>query len=226
MRIVLVDDEEIVVKGLSMVIRESGHDWQVVGTAANGLEGIKVIQECKPDIVISDIRMPDMDGLEMIKLLLNEFPDMISIVFSGYGEFNYAKTAVDLGIFSYILKPVDYENIIETLQKANDLFEKRRKEREEFSKLKAQIKESIPILREKFLSDLMHDIIYVSANHLSWFKLLEMNFMSAAVVSVRIDDLEGSKFGSAEEDKYLAMFALRNIFGSMRRVLQRLSFDK
>lgn len=113
-RIVVVEDESLVRKGLVMTTPWEALDCQVVGEAENGAEGIELIKKLKPDLVITDIKMPVMDGIEMVRLLKNEF-DCEFLVISGYSEFEYAKQAVKLGVKDYLLKPIDDEELQEAI---------------------------------------------------------------------------------------------------------------
>ncbi|MEH7250806.1 response regulator [Neobacillus niacini] len=105
LKAVIFDDEYIVLKGLKMI------DWskygiEVVGTAMNGIEALEVFQTHRPDIVFSDIRMPGLDGLQVIERILEDKPDTICIVFSGFNEFQYVKRAIKLGVTDYLEKPI------------------------------------------------------------------------------------------------------------------------
>ncbi len=112
-KLVIVDDEAIVIQGLTAIIGKLGIDVTVVGSANNGVEGGQVIRQTRPDIVITDIRMPAMDGLSMIEAVHDEFPDISFVVISGYTDFAYAKRAITLGVMDYIDKPITIEKVSE-----------------------------------------------------------------------------------------------------------------
>ncbi len=105
-RIVVVEDESLVRKGLVMTTPWENIECQVVGEAENGVDGLELIKKVKPDLVITDIKMPVMGGIEMIRALKEEM-DLEFLVISGYSEFEYAKQAVKLGVRDYLLKPID-----------------------------------------------------------------------------------------------------------------------
>lgn len=117
-RVVVVDDEYIVVAGIKAMIAREKMDFEVVGFAYDGIEGLKVILEEKPDLVISDIRMPGMDGLSLIEEAREYTPDTIFVVLSGYQEFEYARRALQLGVKGYIDKPITMEKVRETMEMA------------------------------------------------------------------------------------------------------------
>ncbi|HEY9575601.1 MAG TPA: response regulator [Lachnospiraceae bacterium] len=104
--IVIVEDEFRIREGLGKLINRLNLGFQVVGEAENGIEGLKMIQDLRPDLVITDIRMPKMDGLEMIEKTRQMRIDNIFVILSGYEEFSYAQKAISLGVREYLLKPV------------------------------------------------------------------------------------------------------------------------
>ena len=115
-RVVLIDDENIIVEGLRRVIKWADYNCQVVGTACDGNEGAELIRSLKPDILFTDIRMPGMDGLAMVAALRSEFPDMQVSVLTGYRDFAYAQEAIRLGVTRFLLKPSKMDEIKEALQ--------------------------------------------------------------------------------------------------------------
>ncbi|OXM84573.1 helix-turn-helix domain-containing protein [Paenibacillus rigui] len=111
MRLVLVDDEKGIVDGLKIMISRYIPECEIVGAAYNGLEGFKLIQKLQPDIVITDIRMPQSDGLDMIKMLKDAGTKTKFILLSGYADFEYARRGIQLGVQFYINKPVEEEEL-------------------------------------------------------------------------------------------------------------------
>lgn len=112
LKVVLIDDEQLVIEGLLEMIDWHGHGYKIAGIANDGLSGYELINEVMPDLVITDIRMPELDGLEMIERCRKQIKkDIRFLVLSGYNEFSYIKAAMDLKSLSYILKPIDPEEI-------------------------------------------------------------------------------------------------------------------
>lgn len=114
MRIVIVEDEVKIREGMGKLI-ESQTDHMVLGEAADGEEGLEMILRFKPDLVITDIRMPKMDGLEMIRELYSRKVPVHTVILSGYSEFEYAKRAIQYGVDDYLLKPLAADDIQEML---------------------------------------------------------------------------------------------------------------
>ena len=116
-RILIVDDEEIEREGMAQFIPWNEFGVELVGTAKNGAEGLEKIQILEPDIVLTDIKMPVMDGIELIRRGRELFPNVEWIVLSGYGEYEFTSRAMEQGIRYYLLKPCDEEQIGEVLAK-------------------------------------------------------------------------------------------------------------
>lgn len=126
LRIMVVDDEPIILKGIKSIIKRRAQDYVVAGEAKSLEEAVNTALACRPDVIITDIRMPDGTGLEMIERLLDKLPDTKYVVLSGYGEFEYAQEALRLGVSDYILKPVNSREIYSVLEKMTALFQEKR----------------------------------------------------------------------------------------------------
>ena len=123
-KVAIIDDEPLIVEGLSKTMAWEKWNCQVAGTAGDGKAGMDLIREIRPDIVITDICMPKMDGLKMIAGLKSEFPDMQLIILTGYREFEYARQAISLGVSRFLLKPSkmnELEEAVDTVTKKLDL---------------------------------------------------------------------------------------------------------
>lgn len=114
-RVLLVDDEHIILKGLMRVIAWDEYGCEVVGTACDGKEGIAMIEKLKPHILLTDIRMPNMDGLKMLAAIKSTYPHMQITVLTAFREFEYAQKAITLGVSRYLLKPSRMDELKEAL---------------------------------------------------------------------------------------------------------------
>ena len=122
-KVAIIDDEPLIVEGLSKTMAWGNWNCQVIGTAGDGKEGMELIRENRPDIVITDICMPKMDGLKLSAGLKWEFPDMQIIILTGYREFEYARQAIELGVSRFLLKPSkmnDLEEAVDTVTRRLD----------------------------------------------------------------------------------------------------------
>lgn len=116
MKIVVVEDEAPIRNGLKGILPRLNPDYEVVGTAVDGEEGLKVIGELRPDLVILDIRMPKLDGLSMLGQLREQGSTCRAVVLTAYSDFSYAKQAIELGIDNYLLKPIKIPELEKTLE--------------------------------------------------------------------------------------------------------------
>jgi YesN/AraC family two-component response regulator len=120
--VVVAEDEPLLLENLIEKIENSGTDFHVVGSAPTGIQAYDLVEECSPDLLITDIRMPVMDGLELISKVRNSFPGLNCIIVSGYSDFEYAKTALHYQVKEYLLKPVDPEELTAVLNRIRSEF--------------------------------------------------------------------------------------------------------
>lgn len=121
-KILIAEDEELIRKGLIYSINWGELNCNVIAEASNGEEGINKIKEFQPDIVIADINMPIINGIDMIKSTVEYF-NYSAIIISGYNEFDYAKQAIRYGVSEYLLKPLDHKELIDAIRRAIEQIE-------------------------------------------------------------------------------------------------------
>lgn len=136
LKVLIVDDEPLICRGLRAMIPWQQLDLELSGTASNGEEAFRIIRETKPDLVITDIRMPVMDGLELIANCSKAKLSLHFILLTGYKEFEYAKKAMYYGVKQYILKPTDPELLQKALEEESREILSEQKERQENSRLR------------------------------------------------------------------------------------------
>ena len=143
MKVIIVDDEKMIREGLKAIMPWQEMGYEVVATAANGREGVEKYSEYQPDLMIVDIRMPGMDGLELIESVRKLGGSTRFLILSGYADFEYAKRAIKLQTDGYLLKPVDEDELQQHLLKLRDLLEAEAAER-----LRAAPKDRDQLFRE------------------------------------------------------------------------------
>lgn len=126
MKLFLVEDEVIALQSLQRKIEDLDEDYEIVGTASNGLAALSSIPVARPDVVLTDIRMPDMDGITLVEKLRERGSPVLPVIISGYQEFEYAKQAVRLGVSDYLLKPVNPEELAACLTKCAQRLKRQR----------------------------------------------------------------------------------------------------
>ncbi len=153
--VLLVDDEEEVIQ---IIMEKTGWEnmgFQVIGYAHNGVEALEIAEENQPDVVLTDIKMPYMDGLTMSRLLKEKYPNIRIIIFSGFDEFEYAKEAISIEVEQYLLKPVKAEEIEKVFLRIRKELDQEWDERRNIDKLQEYYMESLPILQENFYTMLI-----------------------------------------------------------------------
>lgn len=122
LKIFLAEDEIVMREGIRNNIAWQEEGFEFVGEASDGELAYPMIQKLKPDILITDIRMPFMDGLELSRIVKQELPDTSILILSGYGEFDYAKEAISIGVEDYLLKPVTSAQLLEAIRRIAEKF--------------------------------------------------------------------------------------------------------
>ena len=154
-RIILVDDEEEVRKGIIRKIDWAAAGFQVVGDAENGEDALEKIENLEPDVVLTDIRMPYIDGLVLTEKIRQKYPSIKVLIFSGYDDFEYAKRAIKLNVTEYILKPVNVEELTLILKRIKHNLDEEIEQKRNVNLLRESYKNSLPIIREHFLNDVV-----------------------------------------------------------------------
>lgn len=154
--IILVDDEEEVRKSIIKKIEWQAAGFHVVGDAENGEDAMEKIEMLEPDVVLTDIRMPYMDGLQLAEKVRQRYPSMKVVIFSGYDDFEYAQRAIKLNVSEYILKPVNVEELTSILKRIKENLDFEIEEKRNLSRLRDKYRKSLPIIREQFFNELVH----------------------------------------------------------------------
>ena len=164
----------------------------VVGDAENGVEALEKIENLNPDLVFTDIRMPYMDGLELINEINERYPLIKSIIFSGFDDFDYAKEAIRMGVIEYVLKPVSAIELTEILRKVHKTMDEELNKKRDIERLKRGYQASLPILREQFLNGLIHGSLGKSEIEyaLTEYEINLKNASKYIVAAVHIDDMD------------------------------------
>jgi two-component system response regulator YesN len=211
-KLILVDDEEEVRQGVLRKIKWDECGFQVIGEAENGKEALEIAEKDMPDVILTDIKMPFMDGLELAKLMREKYPTTKIIVLTGFDEFEYAHKAIKLNVTEYVLKPISAAELTEVLVKVKKEIDEEMAEKEDFNALREHYRKSIPILKEKFLASLITSTIEkeeIEERALSYgINLHGMGFVTSVI------DIDNSVYSSDDElyeEKELSKFAVLNI---------------
>lgn len=151
----LVDDEPIVLDGIRSKIDWENSGFTFAGEASDGEIALSMLSEIKPDILITDIKMPFMDGLELATAIKKIQPWIKIIILSGHDEFDYAKKAISIGIEDYLLKPFTLDEVLKTLNKVKEHIDKERNQISNINKMKEELKSRDKLLQNEFLTNLV-----------------------------------------------------------------------
>ena len=154
-KVFLVEDEYAIREGIKKSVNWEANGYTLVGEAGDGEMAFPKIVKTKPDILITDIRMPFMDGLELSRLVKKEIPNIKIVVLSGYDDFNYAKQAISIGVEEYILKPVSGENLLTELGKIADVINVERQDELAKDKYLRDMEEIRTLAKQKFIHDMI-----------------------------------------------------------------------
>ena len=174
-------------------------DWksfrtEVVGTAPNGRRGLELIEQTRPDIVITDIRMPNLDGLKMIEMMQKKLGNAKIIIITGYDKFQYASRAIKLSVFDFILKPIDNEELYDAIGRA---FEQIEKEREKSVRIE-QIHEfsrralllslmTSPGVYDESIQNMLRDC---GLEHINWFYIMALRKKNGTIPQSLLQKLD------------------------------------
>ncbi len=154
-KIFLVEDEFAVRERMKKNINWEDNGFLLVGEAGDGEIAYPMIQETQPDIIITDIKMPFMDGLELSKLIRETMPQAKIIILSGYDEFEYAKEAISIGVIEYLLKPIPSKKLLESVKHVATIINKQREQQKFYDKYKLDAYENEKQQKKLFLNDLI-----------------------------------------------------------------------
>ncbi len=152
--VLMVDDEEEVVEIISRTMNWEEMGFKVCGRGRNGVEALELTRQLQPDIIMTDIKMPYMDGLELARQAKREYPDVRIIVFSGFDDFEFAREAIALGAEEYLLKPVDSVQIRRVFERLKIKLDEEREKRNSTARLEEYYRNSLPLLKENFFMSL------------------------------------------------------------------------
>lgn len=208
-KVLLVDDERIILDGIAQVVDWPSLGLELVGTAQNGLQGYERIVRDDPDIVVCDIRMPGMDGLELVAKAHAARPRVKFVILSGFGEFDYANRAMQFGVKHYLLKPTNERKIAEALTEIVRELELGREQESFVRNVKERLEKVLPHVKEQVLKEFVTNKTYGSMDW-EYYRGL-FRFETDRPVRLLLFQPEGTS-------EYEHLFAVKNI---AEDVLQR-----
>ena len=228
--ILIVDDEQLIRQGLRARIEYLGIDVDEIFEAENGLMALRLQEEHPIDVVITDIRMPDMDGLELIQEMQKKNNQIKFVVLSGYAEFSYAETAIRLGVKAYLLKPVSNDDLKAAFDKAYKEMEQTASVRQEVQMKKRMDREKQVYQQEKALNALFSSQEAGAVTREQLCKLCGYDekmwaggaesVLYLAILHINKESFEHQRFRPVDHE--LVRFMIRNIFEEIQAPCEKL----
>lgn len=195
----LVEDEIVVREGIRSSISWEKTRFNLIGEAPDGEMALSMLKDLKPDILLTDIRMPFMDGLALARIVRKTQPWIKIVIISGHDEFKFAKEAISLGVEEYLLKPVSADDMLTCLEKIADQIEEEKQELESIEVLRQQAQSSTDVKREKWLASLVcGEVSAEKAIDMAHFHGIDMIAKGYMVLIAEID-LPASDFSQLEK---------------------------
>ena len=187
-KVLIIDDEPTIRKGLINIINWKKFQCEICGEAWDGVDGLEKMEELKPDIIFVDISMPEIDGLTLIKRAKKIVPNSKFIILSGYRDFTYMQEAIKIGAFDYILKPSSIEELCEVVKRAVIELKYQKEDQLENKKLRKCFEESIPLLKEKLLYDIVFQLNINEEEINEGFELYDLQIKEFVMMIIEIDE--------------------------------------
>lgn len=214
LKILIVDDEELIRDGIARKIQKMFPHALIVGKAEDAATALEIVRTDRPGIVITDIRMPEIDGFEFIEQLKKEKHDVKFILVSGFEDFEYARKAIRLGVGDYLLKPVDNEELRSVVEKMELQIAEENHEKSKINELKSKSRNTYAFLLNKYLTDLInHTDEFDVQSVLKPLETIDVTFPNTyfSVVTIIPGNLNKLPLFPEKEDMTVALFAAMNI---------------
>ncbi|MBE6023958.1 MAG: response regulator [Cellulosilyticum sp.] len=202
----LVEDEIVIRDAIQKMVPWGEYGFELVGEAKDGEMALPLIQKLKPDLLITDIKMPFMDGLTLSRLVMNELPETKIIIVSGHDDFEYARQAINLGVEQYILKPISKASFIEVLQNIREKYDKENAQKNYYEKFQKEIKSYEKNSRRDFFEMLVSEEkelqkVYEKAQQLQLSIMAECyNLVLFSIGSDKVNEMIGDSYSQNTAD--------------------------
>lgn len=224
-RLIIVDDNKYELNGIKNSIDWKSLGIEVVGAFPNGAEVLRHVEALNPDIIITDIKMPKMNGIEMAEYIRQHYPAIKIIFISCHSDFEYAKSALNLGVYGYVLKPIISDELVNEVKKVLDEFSIKELREREKSGMLAQLEEMRPLVQEQFFRELLlgnytdkEDI----CKRIDFLKIPIHKDSRVGVVTVKLGEAKDRAQNKNIADAYLTAYSIKNIISSAAGDVERI----
>lgn len=216
-KMLIIDDNTWAREGIRDTLDWTGMGIEISGVFANGKQALEKMSELNPDLILTDIAMPIMNGIELAKELKEHHPEIKVVFMSSYNEFNFARSAIDLDIYGYVLKPIMPEKLMEVIKKIIAVItieDSDKKGKEEMAK---QLNDSLPLLQEQLFRDLafgMYNKLEEIQKRLEFLKIFLVENFSIQLASISINNYDEMVPNMSVDDKYSAVYSIKKLLNS------------
>jgi two-component system response regulator YesN len=201
--LLIADDEQLERQALHFIIKQKCPNIKVIGETGDGKSAVRIAEIERPDIVLMDIRMPEMNGLEAAKRIRTLLPDTVIIMLTAFDEFSYAKQALTIGVVEYLLKPVRPDDIMHTLELTIEKVDEIKRKKQEEASLRKSVEEAIPFIQMSFVYDLITGNIKDLEHFQERSRFLGMTVEPGVVLVVDIDNFKQLTSRDSELEKQM-----------------------
>ena len=213
--IIIADDEKTVRMGLKEFFQFCGMQINVCAEADNGASAWELIVENEPDVVLTDIKMPIMDGLELTQKIVSQYPEIKIVFISGYDDRDFLKQALKFEVVDYIFKPIDYKELETVIRKVLNIVDEEKNTKNKFLEMQGKIEKSMPILKEKFFMNIVRGGYQNRESLISQAEFLNIQIADNArycVMIAEFDDMMLVFDNISECDRQCYSYGILNIF--------------
>lgn len=202
-KVLIVDDEKYVISLIEKLIDWEMLGMEVVGSAGDGMRGVELVEELKPDILIADVKMPGFDGISLVKRVREIDRDIKFIIISGHKKFEYAKSVMKYNVEDYILKPIDKEELEGILQKIRKELDEKSEQRKNEGKINKWMDSNRLLMNDQFMEDLDNKALFSKkqsveeinqryftelGNHVYWCAIIQLNGLNGTMEASFAED--------------------------------------
>ncbi len=201
--LLIVDDEQLERQALHFIVTQKCPAIKVIGETGDGRSAVQIAAVQRPDIVLMDIRMPEMNGLEAAKRIRALLPDTVIIMLTAFDEFSYAKQALTIGVVEYLLKPVRPDDIMHTLEITIQKVDELKRKKQEEASLRKSVEDAIPFIQMSFVYDLISGNIKEMEHFQERSRFLGMKVDPGVVLAIDVDDFKQLTSSDSELEKQM-----------------------
>lgn len=218
-KLVIIDDEDIIRNGLQNVVNWTSLGFEVAADMGDGRDAIEYIQKNHVDVVLTDIKMTFVSGLELARYIFENKPEIQVIIISGYKEFDFAKQAMSYNVSHYLLKPIEYDELVKVFDNVRNQLDREHIEKQRLDHVRRQHAELIPFAQQQFFTDIIMGALQNKSMICDRLRLVDLDIDAehwrCCMLTVSILDMEQLLKGNTDSNKDLAFMELCNIINQV-----------